>query len=893
MTAKPQDNRLDAGRFDSENVKPVKYRERNELPAENGMNNAVAGAENDPQETQIDVMITGSVIAEDAAGEEPLFDQAKTVLSPDSKVLPHNSYTMDGAYQQDESSPEPTPQNNSANGHPTRLPLPSKPHIDPNSPASVPLEPVALALTKIKPLPAIDGDGVLQIEPRREEQQALDQLIQALPPNFPRQDYETLLRAYVLGSYAHREQNRQSGEPYFTHPIAVTKILVEMRMDANTLAAGLLHDVAEDSDFTIDYIQEQFGDVVAMLVDGVTKLKRIKDLGTTHDTMSAPKAESLRKMFLAMVEDIRVVLIKLADRLHNMRTLSGQKEHKRRRIARETLEIFAPLANRLGIWKIKSELEDLSFRYLEPTSYRDIAKAIQQKTSERDKWVIRIKAEIEREMNKAGISAEISARTKHIYSIWRKMKRKEVDFDQIYDVYGFRVIVNSEAHCYAALGIVHSLWRPIPGEFDDYIANPKNNMYRSLHTAVLSRRSGRPMEVQIRTQEMHQVAEYGIAAHWQYKEQAKHDADFQSKISWLRQLMEWRQDVTDADEFMNSMKTDVFKDRVFVFTPQGDVVDMPANATPIDFAYSIHTELGHRCRGANVNGRLVPLDYKLHNGDQVSIIAAKRGGPSRDWLNPNLEYVTTQRARTKIRTWLRKQGRDENIQRGRQMLDKEMHRLSVGITVEGLAKLFNFEKVDDFYAAIGYGDINSQQIAQRVFDQERREQERLAAQNGILINTRPRLSDTNGGLMVQGVEGLLTQLGRCCNPIPGDPITGYVTKGHGVTVHRTDCPNVGNIVRRGDTRRLIDVQWATERSETYPVKIQISAYDRSGLMRDVAILVADEHINMISVEALTGQKNNLALINATLEIEDVVQLMRVLTKIDRLPNIVEARRSLG
>ncbi len=783
----------------------------------------------------------------------------------------------------------------SANGHLTRLPLPN-PRLDPNAPPPpTPLEPVALALTKITPLPAAEGEGFIQIEPTKDGQQALEQLVQSLPANFPRQDYEKLLRAYVLASYAHRDQNRESGEPYIIHPLAVTKILVEMRMDVNTLAAGLLHDVAEDSEFTIDYIREHFGDIVAMLVDGVTKLKRIKELGTTHESMSGTKAESLRKMFLAMVEDIRVVLIKLADRLHNMRTLGGQKEHKRRRIARETLEIFAPLANRLGIWKIKSELEDLSFRYLEPASYRDIAKAVQQKASERDKWVIRIKGELERELAKAGIQAEVSARTKHIYSIWRKMKRKDVDFDQIYDVYGFRVLVGTETQCYAALGIVHSLWRPIPGEFDDYIANPKNNMYRSLHTAVLSRRSGRPMEVQIRTHEMHQVAEYGIAAHWQYKEQAKHDADFQSKISWLRQLMEWRQEVTDADEFMTSMKTDVFKDRVFVFTPQGDVVDMPANATPIDFAYAIHTELGHRCRGANINGRLVPLDYKLKNGDQVAVIAAKRGGPSRDWLNPNLEYVTTQRARSKIRTWLRKQGREENIQRGRQMLEKELRRLSVTMTVDALAKLFNYEKIDDFYAAVGYGDINSQQIAQRVFDQERREQERLAAQNGILINTRPRSTGTGGGggLMVQGVEGLLTQLGRCCNPVPGDPIIGYVTKGRGVTVHRTDCPNIGTIVRRGGTQRLIDVQWATERSETYPVKIQISAYDRSGLMRDVAILVADEHINMISVEALTGQKNNLALINATLEIEDVIQLMRVLTKIDRLPNIVEARRALG
>ena len=784
-----------------------------------------------------------------------------------------------------------------ANGITNRLPLPTRAPLEPDSPPpNQPLEPVAVALQKLPPLPLADNSGPIQIEPSKEEQQAFDQLFQALPPNFTRKEYEILLRAYKIASYAHRNQQRESGEPYMLHPIAVTKILIDMRMDVNTLAAGLLHDVAEDSEFSIEYIQEQFGPVVSMLVDGVTKLKRINELGNTRSAMSDSKAESLRKMFLAMVEDIRVVLIKLADRLHNMRTLGTQKDYKRRRIARETLEIFAPLANRLGIWRIKSELEDLSFRFLEPASYRDIAKAIQQKQDERDKWVIRIKAELERELAKAGIPAEVSARTKHIYSIWRKMKRKEVSFEQIYDVYGFRVIVENEAHCYFALGIVHSLWHPIPGEFDDYIANPKNNMYRSLHTAVLSKRNGRPMEVQIRTHEMHQVAEYGIAAHWQYKEQAKHDADFQRKVAWIRQLMEWRQEVTDADEFMDSMKTDVFKDRVFVFTPQGDVVDLPAGATPIDFAYAIHTELGNRCRGANVNGRLVPLDYKLKNGDQVMVIAAKRGGPSRDWLNPDLEYVTTQRARSKIRTWLRKQGREENVQRGKQMLEKEIRRLSVTLTTEAIAKLFNHDKAEDFYAAIGYGDINSQQIAQAIFNYERREQERLAALNGTLIQARISRSSTSKlgeGLMVQGVEGLLTQLGRCCTPVPGDPIIGYVTKGRGVTIHRTTCPNIATSVRRGHNHRLIDVQWTTGGQEIYPVKIQISAYDRSGLMRDVASLVADERINMLSVEALTGQKDNLALINATLEIEDVAQLMRILTKIDRLPNIVDVRRTLS
>ncbi|MCB0089551.1 MAG: bifunctional (p)ppGpp synthetase/guanosine-3',5'-bis(diphosphate) 3'-pyrophosphohydrolase, partial [Caldilineaceae bacterium] len=493
-------------------------------------------------------------------------------------------------------------------------------------------------------------------------------------------------------------------------------------MDADTLAAGLLHDVAEDTQFDIAYIENHFGAAVSNMVDGVTKLKRINQLSNVRQGIADQKAESLRKMFLAMVEDVRVVLIKLADRLHNMRTLGSQPDHKRRRIARETLEIFAPLANRLGIWQIKWELEDISFRYLDPSTYKQLAKAMAQKRTEREKWVEEVKAELERELSKQDIQAEVTGRPKHIYSIWRKMQRKGVNFEQIYDVHGFRVVVENEAQCYAALGIVHSLWRPIPGEFDDYIANPKDNAYRSLHTAVLSR-NGRPMEVQIRTREMHQFAEYGIAAHWRYKEQTKHDRNFEDKIAWLRQLMEWRQDVTDASEFIDSMKTDVFNDRVYVFTPQGEVIDLPAGSTPIDFAYAIHTELGHRCRGANVDGRLVPLDYKLSNGEQVTVIAAKRGGPTRDWLNPNLEYVATQRARSKIRGWLRKQNRDENIRQGKQMLDKELKRLSISLSLEEIAHIFNHEKPDDFLAAIGYGDINSQHIAKRLLDHERRQQE--------------------------------------------------------------------------------------------------------------------------------------------------------------------------
>ncbi len=751
------------------------------------------------------------------------------------------------------------------------------------------------ALDRLAPLPLAGRTGPIPIAPRPGELHALDLLLHRLPASYGPAERDLLLRAYVVASHAHRLQTRESGEPYVLHPIAVAVILADLRMDPDTLAAGLLHDVAEDSEYDQAYLQETFGPSIAGLVDGVTKLKRINELSNAQQGIADAKAESLRKMFLAMVDDVRVVIIKLADRLHNMRTLGSQKKHKQKRIARETLDIFAPLANRLGIWQIKWELEDLSFRYLEPNTYRELARAMQQKRDEREKWVARIKRELETELRKAGINAEVSGRPKHIYSIYRKMKRKDVDFDQIYDKHGFRIIVETTAECYAALGVVHANYRPIPGEFDDYIAVPKDNMYRSLHTAVLSKRSGRPMEIQIRTREMHEVAERGIAAHWQYKEQRKHDDKFQEKIAWLRQLMEWRTDVADAREFVDGMKTDVFHDRVYVFTPQGDVIDLPAGSTPIDFAYAIHTELGHRCRGANIKGRLVPLDYKLQNGDQVTIIAAKRGGPSRDWLNPNLEYVATQRARSKIRNWLRKQGREENIARGRQILEKEMKRLAITDSFEAMAKLFNYEKLDDFLAAIGYGDINSQQLATRVMEAERREQERRRLEEQSLTGalSPSRAVDTAGGFSVQGVDRLLTHLGRCCNPVPGDPIVGYVTRGRGLTVHRINCPNVAGILRKGQASRLMDLQWASQPTETFPVRIQVSAYDRAGLMRDFSALVADEHINMVAVEAVSGQKDNLAIINATLEIQNAAQLTRILTKIDRLPNVVDARRRLN
>ncbi|MCB0047205.1 MAG: GTP diphosphokinase [Caldilineaceae bacterium] len=779
--------------------------------------------------------------------------------------------------------------------------MPNRQSLPKTKDASRPAPAAMQAQLLFPDLPTMDGQDVLRIEPGQDEIDGMDYLMNHLPSYFGQAEKEQLLKAYLVASYAHREQKRRSGESYMTHPIAVTVILAELNLDVDTLSASLLHDVAEDTAFDIEYLRTHFGDTVAELVNGVTKLKRINELskvktatvGERTITMSDAKAESLRKMFLAMVEDIRVVLIKLADRLHNMRTLKGQPGHKRKRIARETQEIFAPLANRLGIWQIKWELEDLSFRYMEPELFQDLAKQLEQKRSEREALVHKTIKELEHALHQVGVQAEISGRPKHIYSIWKKMERKGVDFKHIYDIHGFRIIVDTEAQCYAALGVVHTLWRPIPGEFDDYIANPKENMYRSLHTAVVSPDGGLPMEVQIRTHEMHQIAELGIAAHWTYKEGRAFENKFQEKINWLRQLMDWRHEVTDAGAFLDGMASDVFHDRVYIFTPKGDVIDLPAGSTPIDLAYAIHTELGHRCRGANVNGQLKPLDYKLQTGDQVSVVTAKRGGPSRDWLNPNLEYIATQRARSKIRSWLRKQNRDDNILRGRHMLEKELKRLSVTDSFESVMRLFpNYERVDDFLAAIGYGEVNSQHIAQKLLDKE--QEERKDEWHKELNVKRSEVNRVaTGSLQVQGVDGLLTHLGRCCNPVPGDQIVGYVTRGRGITVHRTTCPNVDGTFRKGREGRLIDVQWKTQQEQTFPVKIRVSAYDRAGLVRDVAGLVADDKINMVSVEALTGQKNNMAIINATLEIGNAAQLTRILTKIDRLPNVVEARRQLG
>jgi len=667
----------------------------------------------------------------------------------------------------------------------------------------------------------------------------------------------------------------------------VAFLLAEIGMDPDTIAAGLMHDVVEDTTIDLNRLTEEFGPSIASLVDGVTKLEQIEQdqindrfNEESEDLPGEQEAESLRKMFIAMAEDVRVVVIKLADRLHNMRTLRALTPERRKSFARETMEIFRPLANRLGVWQWKWELEDLSLRYLDPDGYNEIALLITQRRLEREASIQRHVEILKRKLAEEEIEAEIYGRPKHIYSIYRKMKRKDVPFSQVYDVRGIRVVTETLSDCYRILGIVHGLWSPIPGEFDDYIAIPKDNMYQSIHTAVIGE-DGKTLEVQIRTSEMNRIAEYGIAAHWRYKEGGKRDEVFEAKIAWLRSLMEWRKEVTDANAFVDAMKTDIFQDRVYTFTPKGKIVDLPVGATPIDFAYQVHTEIGHRCRGARVNGKLVSLDYALKNGDQVEILTARQGRPSRDWLNPALGYVKTSRARTKIRQWFRRQDREQNIAQGRDIVERELKRLGLEhLGHEAVARLFKYQKLDDFHAAVGFGDIHSQQIAGKIAETHTREEKSLPA-------IPPPPLQTIEGIQVRGTGGLLTRLAQCCHPLPGNDIIGYVTRGRGVTIHRRDCPNV---LRTRERERLIEVNWG-HRPQTVPVTIYITAYDRTRLLSEISNIIGAEDINISAVNQ--GREKNIATLYITVEINNIAQLSRMLTRIGQLPNVIEARRHTG
>jgi GTP pyrophosphokinase len=701
-----------------------------------------------------------------------------------------------------------------------------------------------------------------------------------LRENLPTANLDLIQDALDFAIEAHQGVCRKSGEPYVVHPIEVAAILARMRLDSETIAAALLHDVVEDCGVTTDQLEKRFGERIARLVDGVTKLGRIpwsaeSDSATRERTA---QAESLRKMFLAMVDDIGVVLIKLADRLHNMRTLQHMPRDKQVSISQQTMEIYAPLANRLGIWPIKSELEDLAFRYLQPDDYAALKANLDLRGRGHADYIERVTAELKGALDEAGIKAQLKGRGKHIYSIYRKMRQKRRSFDEIYDVIGIRILVDHQRDCYGALGVIHAMWHPIPGEFDDYIATPKESMYQSLHTAVIGP-AGRALEIQIRTHEMHEIAEYGVAAHWRYKEGTKGDARVEAKIAWLRQLMDWRDEVNDAEEFVESLKSDVFQDQIYCFTPKGDIFELPAGATPIDFAYRVHTEVGHHCVGAKVNDQWVRLDYKLQNGQVVQILTSKTRGPSRDWLQEEAGYVTTASAREKIRQWFRRQERDENIAQGRETLDRELRRLGLDHKPEEILKHFpRFAKVDDFLAAIGYGGVSPQAIASRLGENGARDV--LAATPHVpKPNTPQRLT-------VTGVGDLLTGLAQCCRPVSGDSIVGYVTRGRGIMVHRTDCPNVAGL----DPERMVPVSWgATGKDETFAVGIKVTAWDRVGLLKDISTLLADERVNILYVSTSTADDRTVAL-DVTLEVVDVGQLSRVLHKLESIQDVFEVRR---
>jgi len=684
--------------------------------------------------------------------------------------------------------------------------------------------------------------------------------------------------AYHFAAEAHQGQVRKSGEPYLEHPLQTALILVELQLDASSLAAALLHDIPENCGLPVSEIEAKFGSEVSKLVDGTTKLGKVA-WQTPEAVTRETQAENLRKMLVAMAEDLRVVFIKLADRLHNMRTLVALSPEKQRSIAQETLEIYAPLAHRLGIWELKWQLEDLSFRYLEPEKYHRIVKLVAARRVQRESFVAQVIEVLRRELRKAGLKAELSGRPKHIYSIHQKMERYSAldkHFDDIHDLLALRVLVGTVPDCYSAVGIIHSLWRPLPEEFDDYIANPKPNEYQSLHTAVMCFGTT-PLEVQIRTRDMHYIAEYGVAAHWRYKEGEKKDIHFEERIGWIRQLIDWHRELSGAEEFLESVKTDIFIDQVFVYTPRGEIKDLPRGSTPLDFAYRVHTELGHRCVGAKVNGRLVTLGYELKNGDVVEIMSTKRAkGPSRDWLNPHLGYVKTSHAKEKIRQWFKKQERTENIERGRQLLEKELRHLGIAIERGELAELFNFDNPDDFLAAIGYGGITTHQIALK-----------LAAQHEppeVAVEVTPP-KPVPSAVQVLGVGNLVTHLAQCCHPVPGDRIIGYITRSRGVTIHRQDCYNV---LHEDEEDRLVPVEWGKTDS-LYPVKIQVEAWDRVGLMRDITTIVAEEKVNIASVNLINHDDRTISTL-LTLGTEGLAQLSRLLKKIDAVRGVISITR---
>lgn len=701
----------------------------------------------------------------------------------------------------------------------------------------------------------------------------------------PGADADLVRRAYALATIAHSGQYRQSGEPYIDHPVAVASILLELRLDAESIAASLLHDVVEDTGVQLDVLRTYFNASIAHLVDGVTKLS-----GLEHKSKEELQAGSYRKLIIATADDPRVILIKLADRLHNMRTLGATPPNKQKRVARETLDIYAPLANRLGMWQIKSELEDLAFKAMNPQRYQEIAQGLTLRKEARERIIQRVIRRLGDALEKEGIAAQVTGRPKHIYSIWRKMDRKGVSLDRIYDQLAVRVILQEHdaeraiGLCYRALGVVHMLWTPVLSEFDDYIAVPKESSYQSLHTTVLIP-GGTPCEVQIRTEEMHQVAEHGIAAHWRYKEGFARGSDqnYEAKIKWLRELISWRIELTDAREFVESFKAEL-EEQVYVFTPKGKIIDLPDGSTPVDFAYRIHSEVGHKCIGAKVNGRIVPLDYHLKNGEIVEVMTAKVGrGPSRDWLG----FVKTPSARDHIKRYFRRAERDENIAGGRDLIEKELKRLGLNtVSFDQLVDLTGARSVDEMFAQIGSGEISARTVAQKALAQQVEPPHDDGPPELPVANPQPTRTEPIG-IQVLGVGAVHNRLAKCCNPVVGEPIVGYVTRGRGVTVHRADCRT---IVNERDRNRLIDVNWGGQQPKGYSVPVRIESWDRVGLWRDVSVIIADAGVNIEKVEQGSSRRVGRAVLHVTCTIQSISQLSTLLDKLNRIPDVIEARR---
>ncbi|TCO79842.1 RelA/SpoT family protein [Marinisporobacter balticus] len=724
----------------------------------------------------------------------------------------------------------------------------------------------------------------------------LEKLLAQIQQYNPNSNMRFIIKAYNFADAAHEGQVRKSGEKYFIHPVEVAKILAELEMDDATIVAGLLHDVIEDTRYDYDEIKNEFSEEVAILVEGVTKLGSF-----TYETKEERQAESLRKMFLAMAKDIRVIIIKLADRLHNMRTLKYMNENKKKEKAVETIEIYAPIAHRLGISKIKWELEDLCLRYIDPEGYYDLVDKVAKKRGERESYINKVIQELKKALVNLNIKCEINGRSKHFYSIYRKMVYRHKSFEEIFDLTAVRVLVHSVKDCYGALGMVHTMWKPIPGRFKDYIAMPKPNMYQSLHTTVIGQ-NGEPLEIQIRTWDMHRIAEYGIAAHWKYKAGNEGDEEesgdkLDDKLRWLRQLLEWQRDMKDPKEFMESLKIDLFTNEVFVFSPKGDVVDLPAGSTPIDFAYKIHSAIGNSCIGAKVNGRIVPIDYKLKNGNIVEVLTSKQShGPSRDWL----KFVKSTQAKNRIRQWFKKERKEENIEKGKELFEKEIkkngyevHELAKPQWMNQLIKKLRLNTIEDLYAAIGYGGILLNQVIPKLkqlhksIQKEEKSIEEVVTQNKQYKDKAKKEKKDAQGVKVKGIDNILVRFSKCCTPVPGDEIVGFITRGRGVSVHRADCVNMLKGIDSLD--RLIEVEWDENKQKSYETEIQIISTDRKGLLSEVTNFLSDIKLTVTAVNARTN-KDKTAIVNLTIEITNIEQLSKLIKKVKSMQGVVDVYR---